>query len=180
MIIWLYNQKNTKKALQKKLMKYSGGVHKVSLFFLVFFAILREGIETVLFMSAIIFSSGQVGFLGGFLGLLTALIIGYLLFVMEVKLPIKKFFQITGGLLIFFAAGLLARGINELQELNIIPIIVEHLYDMNNLFNEKGAIGQFAKGIFGYNGNPSLIEVMTYIFYVIGAFWLFTMKPRRH
>lgn len=58
MIVWLYNQKNAKQALEFKLMQHVDAVHKAGLFFLVFFAILREGIETVLFMNAIAFSSG--------------------------------------------------------------------------------------------------------------------------
>lgn len=177
MIVWLYKQKNAKKALEQKLIKHIDGVHKSSLFFLVFFAILREGIETVLFMNAIVFSSGQVAFAGGFLGLFVALVVGYLLFVMEMKLPMKKFFQVSGALLIFFAAGLLAHGIHELQEAGIIPIIVEHLYDMNHIFDEKSQLGEIAKGVFGYNGNPSLIEVLSYVGYVLAAFMLFARKP---
>lgn len=179
MIVWLYQQKNAKKALEEKLMKHVDGVHKASLFFLVFFAILREGIETVLFMNAVAFSSGQVAITGGFLGLLAALIVGYLLFVVEIKLPIKKFFQFSGVLLIFFAAGLLAHGVHELQEAGLIPIVMEHLYDINFIFNEKSTLGEFAKGVFGYNGNPSLIEVISYLAYIGAALWLFVRKPVR-
>lgn len=177
MIVWLYNQKNAKDALHKKLMHHVDGVHRASLFFLVFFAILREGIETVLFMNAIAFSSGQVAITGGFAGLFAALVVGYLLFVMEVRLPIKRFFQVSGIMLIFFAAGLLAHGVHELQEAGIVPIIAEHIYDMNHIFDENSTLGQFAKGVFGYNGNPNLLELLSYVVYVLGAFWLFFKKP---
>ncbi len=178
MIVWLYQQKNAKKALEAKLMQHTDTVHKAGLFFLVFFAILREGIETVLFMNAIAFNTGQVALWGGFLGLFAALVIGYLLFVVEIRLPIKKFFQFSGIMLIFFAAGLLAHGVHELQEAGIVPIIVEHLYDINHIFNEKSTAGEFAKGIFGYNGNPSLIEIAVYLAYLGAAFKLF-FEPKK-
>jgi len=174
MIVWLYKQKNYGKELKSKLSQHVQNVQNTSLFFLVFFAILREGVETVLFLNAITYSSGQIALTGGFIGLFAAIIIGYALFVLEVKLPIKKFFQFTSFLLILFAAGLFAHGIHELQEAGIVPIITEHLYDINHIFNEKSTLGEFAKGIFGYNGNPSLIETVTYVLYASGAFYLFS------
>lgn len=178
MILWLHQQKSFKERLKQKLFGEKDQVHRMSLFFLVLFAVLREGVETVLFLKAISFNSGQLPLVGGFVGIFFALLIGYFIFVLEVKLPIKRFFQVTSFFLILFAAGLLAHGVHELQEAGIIPIVVEHLYDMNSIFNEKGAVGQFAKGVFGYNGNPSLIEVLSYLLYLVGAFWFFSKKSR--
>lgn len=178
MILWLYQQKNAKIAMESKLAQHVDNAHKAGIFFLVFFAILREGIETVLFMNAVAFSSGQVALWGGFAGLFAALTIGYLLFVLEIKLPIKRFFQLSGVLLIFFAAGLLAHGVHELQEAGLVPVLVEHLYDINHIFSETSALGELAKGVLGYNGNPSLIETMTYLTYLLGAFALF-FQPKK-
>lgn len=110
---------------------------------------------------------------GGFTGLFATLVIGYLLFVMEIRLPLKRFFQLSGILLILFAAGLLAHGVHELQEAGFVPVLVEHLYDINFILNEKGGVGEFAKGIFGYNGNPSLIEAGVYLAYLMTALKLF-------
>ncbi|MHA1522625.1 MAG: hypothetical protein ACTSRK_20860, partial [Promethearchaeota archaeon] len=56
-----------------------------------------------------------------------------------------------------------AYGIHELQEAGVVPIIIEHIYDINHILNEKSGLGQFVKALFGYNGNPSLIETILYV-----------------
>ncbi len=179
MILWLHQQKNFKEQLKQKLFGKRDQIHRVSLFFLVLFAVLREGVETVLFLKAVSFNSGGIlPLIGGFTGIFFALLIGYLIFVLEAKLPVKRFFQATSLLLILFAAGLFAHGIHEFQEAGVIPIVIEHLYDMNSIFNEKTTLGQFAKGVFGYNGNPSFIEVLSYLLYLIGAAWFSLRKSR--
>ena len=100
---------------------------------------------------------------------------GYALFVWSLKINIKKFFTITSILLIFFAAGLVAYGIHELQEAGIIPELIPHLWDLNPpvnsdgsypILHERGYIGSILKGLFGYNGNPSLLEVVGYLLYL--------------
>jgi high-affinity iron transporter len=89
---------------------------------------------------------------------------------------LRSFFNVTGVLLILFAAGLLAHGIHEFQEAGFLPIFVEHVWDVNDVLNEKGDVGGFVKGIFGYNGNPSLLEVIAYPAYLAAAL-VFFLKP---
>ena len=129
-------------------------------------------------MHALNFTSG-VSFLGGILGVVTAIIIGYLFFVSARKIYLKEFFIVSGILLILFAAGLVAHGIHELQEAAVIPYVIEEVWDINPavtttdvypLLHEKGAVGSFLKGLFGYNGNPSLLEVLFYFSYLIVIF----------
>jgi len=74
-------------------------------------------------------------------------------------------------LLLLIAAGLLAYGIHELQELGWIPMVVYPVWDINPILNEKEGIGAFLKALFGYNGNPSLIEVIAYLSYITGISW---------
>ena len=83
------------------------------------------------------------------------------------RLDVRAFFRVTSVLLILFAAGLLAYGVHELQEAAILPILVEHLWDVNHILDERGAVGTFLKALFGYNGNPSLLEVIAYGVYFI-------------
>ena len=103
---------------------------------------------------------------GGMLGLAIAIVLGILLYRGARVLNLRSFFNVTGVLLILFAAGVLSRGIHELQEATMIPVFIEHLWDMNHIINEKGLAGLFLKSIFGYNGNPSLLEVMAYLTYL--------------
>lgn len=179
MIWWfLKQQKSIRLHLESKVTQYSDRWARVGLFLVVFFAILREGVETVLFMSAIFLRNGDVVSvaLSAFGGLFVALGLGYLIFVVEKKLNLKWFFRTSNVLLILFAAGLMAHGVHELQEAGVVPTFIEHVYDMNGVFDENSVLGSFAKALFGYNGNPSLIEIVTYVTYlgaiVVGfGFW---------
>ena len=80
---------------------------------------------------------------------------------------VKKFFNLSSFLLILFAAGLVAHGIHELQEAHIVPTIIEHVWDINHVVDEASISGEFLKTLVGYNGNPSLTEVISYFLYFI-------------
>ncbi len=175
-IIWMMKQRHLSENIERKIATSLNTAQKSGLFFIVFVSVLREGIETVIFLRASSFVSGGNSLLLASLGLIGAVLLGYLLFVTTVKIRLKLFFKITSILLILFAAGLVAHGVHELQEAQILPIYIEHVWDINPavnadgsfpLFHEKGLIGEFMKGLFGYNGNPSLIEVLSYLAYII-------------
>jgi high-affinity iron transporter len=82
------------------------------------------------------------------------------------KIPLRPFFRSTGIFILLIAAGLLAYGIHELHELGWVPPIVDPIWNTNSILNEKKGIGAFAKALFGYNGNPSLVEVAAYALYL--------------
>ncbi|UCG78004.1 MAG: FTR1 family protein [Nitrospirota bacterium] len=176
MIIWMMKQKNIAGELENRVSTKLTEAHMIGLFFLVFFAILREGIETVIFLQAASFAAEGASLSGAVLGIIAAMLLGYAIFLGSMKVNLKKFFNVTSILLILFAAGLVAHGVHELQEAHLVPIIIEHIWDINPavasdgvypLLHEKGYIGSIFKGLFGYNGNPSLIEVKSYIIYMI-------------
>lgn len=185
MIFWFFRQQkhiraNLENAVQKLWDKWSG----VGLFLVVFLAILREGIETVLFMSAIFVNNPDPArvSVAGFFGLFVALSLGYLVFVVGKKVNLRYFFVGSNVLLILFAAGLVAHGLHEFQEAGIVPFLTGEVWNTNHIVNEKGAFGGILKGLFGYNGNPSLLEVLAYIGYVIFAivgFRLIVMQKQR-
>ena len=83
------------------------------------------------------------------------------------------FFNVTGVILIIFAAGLLAHGIHEFQEAGLFPVVIEHVWDTNGFLNEKEGVGSFMKAMFGYNGNPELVEVSLYFTYLAAALAFF-------
>ncbi len=144
---------------------------------LVFVAVLREGLETVLFMFSVARTSTPLASAtGGVLGLALAVFLGYSLYKGSKLLDLRAFFNVTSILLILFAAGLLAHGIHELQEVSTIPVVIEHVWDINFILNEKGLLGSFLNALFGYNGNPSLIEALSYATYLIWASW-FYLQP---
>ena len=143
-----------------------------ALFSLAFVAVVREGIETVLFLTAAAFSATPAQTLvGGALGLTVAVVLGWLMLAAGKRLDVRVFFRVTGVLLILLAAGLVAQGVHELQEAALLPTLVEHMWDINLILDEHGTVGMFLKALFGYNGNPSLLEVIAYSVYftVVGA-----------
>jgi len=88
-------------------------------------------------------------------------------------LDLRKFFDVTSVLLLLFAAGLVAHGVHEFQEAALLPVIVEHVWDMNAILDETALIGTLAKSLFGYNGNPSLLEVLALL-------WVLRNYPHQH
>lgn len=182
MILWMMNQENIAGDLENRVAAEVSKTHKTGLFFLVFISILREGIESVIFLAAARFASTGNNIFGAVLGIIAAVFLGFLSFVTSVKLSISKFFSITNIVLILFAAGLIAHGVHELQEAHVIPQLVDQVWDINPAVNsdgsypalhEKGYVGSILKGLLGYNGNPSLIEILGYISYIviIAAVW---------
>lgn len=165
-ILWMMNQKSISHDLKEKVSYEISQKHKFGLFFLVFVSVLREGVETVLFLGTATLVNTDNSLLGGILGVFFALVLGYLLFIASIKVNIKKFFNISSFLLLLFASGLVAHGVHELQEASVIPVINEHVYDINPYLDEDSSLGEIAKSLFGYNGNPSLLEMIAYITYL--------------
>ncbi|WP_020678060.1 FTR1 family iron permease [Geopsychrobacter electrodiphilus] len=161
---------------------------KIALFLLVFFSVLREGIETVLFLSSVSIVSDTSLLSGAILGIVLASFLGWCFFQGSLKLKLKTVFNLSSALLILFASGLFAHGVHEFQEAGILPVMIEHVWDINpviidgvySVMHEQGSIGSIFKSLFGYNGNPTLLEVVTYMFYLMTAcgIWLLATKKR--
>ena len=108
---------------------------------------------------------------GVVLGLGTSILLGWSLFATTVRLDLRRFFQVTGLLLILFAAGLVAHGVHEFNEVGWIPSVVEHVWDVNAFIDENSIMGELLKTLFGYNGNPSLTEMIAYFVYIAIVFF---------
>lgn len=167
MIFWMQRQgRNIRAELEADVRQAVTGGNRWALFALAFVAVVREGIETALFLTAAAFSATPAQTLiGGGLGLALAVIVGWLLFVVSTRLDVRAFFRVTSVLLILFAAGLVAHGVHELQEAGVLPVLAERVWDINPILNEGATLGSILKSLLGYNGNPSLLEVVSYIGY---------------
>lgn len=190
MILWMLTQRQKlRKNLEDKAQTHIERDYPIGLFFLSFIGVAREGIETVIFLQAALIQSDKVSvFGGGLLGIVLAVILSYLLFKGIAKIPLRKFFAVTSVLLILFAAGLTAHGLHELQEAKVVPVFSQEMWDINPavvtegvypVLHEKGAIGGLLKGLFGYNGNPTLLEILSYGLYLVFIFGLWVGMERR-
>ncbi len=170
MVFWMRKQAvNIRGELQAQIQSALTSGSSFAMASIAFIAVVREGIETVLFLFAAntVAESAASFTIGGILGLVVAIIIGYGVYKGSSKLNLRTFFNITGMVLIIFAAGLLAHGIHEYNEAAIIPNGIEHVYDINSILPEKSTFGNFLTALFGYNGNPSLTEIIGYIVYLV-------------
>lgn len=169
MIFWMhYHARGISKALEEDVRHAVGRQGKRALFLVAFLAVMREGIELALFLTATSFATGaQATLIGAALGMVLAILLAWLLFSSLLRLNLRHFFQVTGVLLILFAAGLVAHGVHELNEAGVVPAIVEHLWNVNHILDEASAPGQILQTLFGYNGNPSLTEVFAYLGYFV-------------
>jgi high-affinity iron transporter len=120
-ILWMQKQKNIAQNLQNKIGVNIGNSGKISLFTLSFISVLREGIETVIFLSASTFASGENSLTGAILGILTAIVVGILVFFGSLKINVKKFFNITSILLVILAIWLFIQGLHEFEEAGLFP-----------------------------------------------------------
>ncbi len=166
MIFWMSRQSRTMKGDLETEVRKAAGQSGRALFFLAFIAVVREGIELALFLTASAFASDSMQTLFGTLfGLLIAILLGWSLFASTYKLDLVRFFQVTGVLLILFAAGLVARGFHEFIEIGWLPALVEHVWDFNFVIGESSTLGETLKALFGYNPSPALLEVCAYLAY---------------
>ncbi|MBA2614695.1 MAG: FTR1 family protein [Actinobacteria bacterium] len=175
MIFWMRKQAvGIKRELETRIQGAIATGSAVGLASVVFFAVLREGWETALFLFAISESSSPlVTTIGAIAGLVVSISLGVALYMGSRRLNLRQFFTVTGVLLIVFAAGLLAHGIHEFQEAGVLPMTIEHLWDTNGLVSEGSTLGEFLTTLIGYNGNPSLLEVAAWLTYVAAALAFF-------
>lgn len=170
MIFWMSRQaRNLRRSLEGDVHRAAAQSGQRGVFALAFLAVFREGVELALFLTASIFTSTALQVIGGAsFGLGTAIVLGWLIFSGARRLDLRRFFQVTSVLLLLFAAGLVAHGVHEFNEVGWIPPIIEHVWDLNPVLDENSVLGSLLKALFGYNGNPSLSEVLTYLLYFIG------------
>jgi len=227
MIIWMAQNKNISEDLKEKAKESLSSGLKYGIFTLSFVAVFREGVEIILFLYAIGIKDG-ISIFPSIIGAILGLLAGYAIFVQGVRVPLKKFFNVTSVFLIFVAAGMLTYGIHELESGGLIPyfsgsvnqrveleqddskLIAKRISGKTKIFNineekkakkwasriwdinpsknddgsypalhDKGAIGGLLKGFFGYNGDPSLIEFITWFLSIIGLNYLYQKIGRK-
>lgn len=159
---------------------------------LTFIAVFREGLETVLFLTATFFLDPTGVVIGIIIGTAVVLVLAVLLMRGAYSLDIGKFFKYTSVLLIVFAAGLAGYGVHELIEAGEdsgieFGVWSHHAYDVNPplnpdgsypLLHEKGVVGSILKAMVGYDGNPEWLRVIVYISYwlILGTYIIKTYK----
>jgi high-affinity iron transporter len=178
LVVWISKEgPKLKLHLEEKVEQSIEGNKLLSISILTFTIIFREGIELVLLLTGAmaVGSLNQTDIiLGSSIGLGLALIIGLLTFYGIKTINISKFFKATNYILILFAAGLITFGIHEFIEAGVVNPIIEEMWNIKHILPETfpddnpstplwlEIIGSLMKALFGYNANPSLLEVIVY------------------
>ena len=139
-------------------------------------AVIREGVETVLFMIPILSFNGT-GIdiaLGGIAGLAISVAVGWAIFAAGVRVNLRRFFSVTGTILIFVAAGLVAFAIAEFGEAGLFRN-VGTAFDLNRVLPDNGPIGSVLRGLFGYRSAPTPLELLGYVAYLVPVLFLFVI-----
>ncbi len=179
MIFWMNRQAGEmKRSLEAKIRVAVEGQNGTAIFALAFLSVVREGIELSLYLLAARFASNPVETLGGAAaGLAAVVLLGWFLIVSAHRLSLRRFFQVTSVFLLFFAAGLVGLGMHEFNDAGLIPPVIAHVWNLNNILPESSIFGQVLKSLFGYEATPSLTSVMSYLVY-LGTLGLVLAWPR--
>jgi high-affinity iron transporter len=134
---------------------------------LAFQAVGREGLETVVFTLAIIFSTSASGALSGaVLGLAGSLVIAFVIYRLGHKLNLARFFTVIGVLLMVFAAGLLADSAENLQQLGWLPVLSAPMWHSGRILSESSSLGDVLHSFFGYSDAPTPLQLLVYVGYL--------------
>ena len=171
MIFWMrYQGRFLKRELEQKMSSAVASGAVLGIFGIAFFAVLREGIETALFLSASAFADNGVNTLiGGAIGLVLAIAAGYAMYGLAIRLDLRLFFDVTSLLLLIFAAGLFAHAIHEFQEIGWLPFLTAQAWNLETVLPNNSLVGSILRALIGYNDSPSVLEVVTYLAYWVAA-----------
>ena len=134
---------------------------------LAFQAVGREGLETVVFTLAIIFSTTTASALSGAaIGLAGSLVIAFVIYRLGHKLNLSRFFTVIGVLLMVFAAGLLADSVQNMQQLGWLPVLNMPMWHSAALLSEDSAFGDVLHSFFGYSDAPTPLQLLVYVGYL--------------
>lgn len=154
-------------------------------------AVGREGLETALFLWAATQagtreSVGSVTptwepLVGALLGILVAVVLGYLIYRGAVRLNLSVFFTWTGAFLIVVAGGVLAYGFHDLQEAGILPGLHDLAFDVSDAIPPSSWYGTLLKGVFNFSPATTWLEALAWVLYVVpvGALFLFRTRLSR-
>lgn len=144
-------------------------------------AVMREGSEVALFLYALAAGgTTKLGLLlGGVLGLACGVVVGYLIFLGLSRISVRRLFQVSGWIVLFIAAGMIASAAMYLVNIGYLPPLVEHVWNTQGLLSGASLLGRSLNALAGYTPSPSLMQVLVWLatFFGIGG-WMLAREGR--
>lgn len=142
-----------------------------------FFAVAREGLESIFFLLAIFQQSpGAAAPLGALGGVAVAVVLGFAIYYGGIRINLARFFRWTGVFIIVVAAGLLASVLRNLHEAGVWNSLQERVFDLSSVLPVSSLVGTILSGMFGYHDAPTLGEVIAYVVFLVVALSFF-LRP---
>jgi high-affinity iron transporter len=152
----------------------------IALVGMAFLAVLREGFETAVFALAVFDSTDNVaaaGF-GVFAGIGLAALIGWGIYRGGVHINLAKFFKLTGVVLVFVAAGLMANAMHTAHEAGWLNSLQGQTFDLSWLVAPGSVRAALITGMFGIQPKPVVAEILAFVSYAI-VFTIIVLRPQR-
>lgn len=141
---------------------------------IVFFAVAREGLESIFFLLAIFQqSTGPAAPLGALAGVAVAVGIGFAIYAGGVKLNLRLFFRWTGVFILIVAAGLLSSALKNLHEAGLWNILQDHAFDLGGVLPVSSVPGTILSGVFSYEEAPTIGQAIAYCAFLAVTLTLF-------
>lgn len=143
----------------------------------IFFAVAREGLESVFFLLAVFQqSAGADAPLGALLGVLASVAVGCGIYMGGVRLNLRRFFRWTGVFILIVAAGILAGTLRHLHEAGVWNYLQTTVFDLSDVMPATSPIGVMLSGLFGYMDTPTVGEVIVYVVFLAASLIAF-LRP---
>lgn len=179
MVFWMKRASRTIKGDLHGKMEAALKLGAAGVFLAALLAVGREGLETALFLYPTFQAqgAGAAPAIGAVLGIGTAVVAGVLIYRGTVRMNLAAFFKFTGAALIVIAAGVLAYGVHDLQEAGIVPGLNTLAWDLQG-YDVTSWYGAVVKGIFNLGPQMTVLEVITYVGYLVPTMFLFLRSPQ--
>lgn len=185
MLFWMRRQAASVKGdLQAAVDRALDDGSATALAVLAFIAVIREGIETSLFLvgQAASAADGAIWvLLGALAGLGVATLLGIGFYHGSRRLDLGSFFRWTGIALVFIAAGLVSKAVHEFIEIGLITLGTQTLFDLSAILPHDGTnvVGQFLRALFGYTATPEATTFVVWLTYVVVVLGLYLRPIKR-
>jgi high-affinity iron transporter len=129
-------------------------------------AVLREGSETVLFLYGISASEGAGALsmlLGGVIGILAGVTVGYAIYAGLLRVPMRWFFAATGMLVLLLAAGMASQAAHFLIQADVLPSLAAPIWDTSATLPENSIPGMLLHSLAGYDPRPAGMQLIFYV-----------------
>jgi high-affinity iron transporter len=144
-----------------------------------FLAVVREGVETtLLFFASARGATTASPLLGLAGGLLTAVVAGVALYLGAIRINLSRFFTVSGVLLVLVAAGIFKYAVHDFQEAGVLPGLTTHAFDASSWLDPSSWYGALVAGLFNITPQPSVLETIAWIAYLLPVLTLFLLPGR--